>query len=356
MLDLSSLPPEIAKVAGELAKKIKFEAMNDKGANGYVLVGHHGLLERKVVVKFYFWGDGVHAEPKYLSDLASPHVLGVYDAATVGDGWAYFVTPFCENGDLDDVIEKGGIGVRRALDSLIEVASGTSFIHGKGFLHRDLKPSNVFCDNNGKLVIGDFGSVVKKGANGYTETQSRHSLVYRTPEEISSKRAYEQGDVYQLGLMLYQLLGGHLPYLEQDWLKPGELAYYSSLSAPDNQLYATSVIEKKIVSGKLLDFGSLPAWCPPKLVSTIRKCCHVDYQKRFPNVSSLITHLNNVRSSLPDWRLEPLPVLYRDHCRYRVVEANGLYRVEKMVAGPWRKVNAIQPTSCRLAIEAAERL
>lgn len=355
MVDLSALPSNVAVAALELAKKIAFEHINDKGANGYVLIGHHSMLGRKVVVKFYYWGDGVHAEPKFLSDLASPHVLQVDDAATAGDGWAYFVTPFCEKGDLDDVMEKGRIGVRSAVDYVIEIASGASYIHGKGFLHRDLKPSNVFCENSGKLVIGDFGSVVMKGAKGYTETASKHSLLYRTPEEIEAQRAYEQGDVYQLGIILYQLLGGNLPYAEKAWLAPAELEHYSTLSSPDDQIYATGIIEKKILAGKLIDLKSLPPWCPAPLISVIRKCCNVAHEKRFPNVSALITKLNNLRPTLPDWRFEPEPVLHRSSSRFRIVETRGLFRVEKMISGPWRKINAIAPTSLEQAIEAAEK-
>ena len=203
-----------------LPQNIAFYSINDKGGNGYVLIGRNQIIERKVVVKFYYWGYGAHAEPKILSELASPHVLKVDDAASIDEDYAYFITPYCEQGDLDDLLLKGGIGVRRAIDILLDIASGTSFIHGKGFLHRDLKPSNIFCEHNGKFVIGDFGSVVKKGDHGYTETRSHHSLLYRTLEEIKFGRAYEQSDVYEIGIVFYQLLGGLLSYDEQAWLNP----------------------------------------------------------------------------------------------------------------------------------------
>ena len=197
---------------------------------------------------------------------------------------------------------------------------------------------------------------MKKGANGYTETASKHSLLYRTPEEIQSKRAYEQGDVYQLGVILYQLLGGRLPYGEQDWLKPDEQSHYLTLSHPENQFYANGIIEQKIVAGKLLDLTSLPPWCPSQVVSVIKKCCAKAHGSRFPNLSALITKLNNVRPTLPDWRLEPTPVLYRSNSCFKLVETNGQYRVEKRVGGPWRKVNSVKATSLKQAIDAAEKL
>jgi serine/threonine protein kinase len=357
-IDLATLPGNIAATAEELAKKIEFESINDKGGNGYVLIGRNRLIDRKVVVKFYYWGDGAHAEPKLLSELASEHVLRVDDAASIDKDAAYFITPFCEAGDLDDVIRKGGIGVKRAVDMLLEVASGASFIHGKGFLHRDIKPSNIFCENGGRLVIGDFGSVVKKGDHGYAKTGSRHSLLYRTPEEITSGRAYERGDIYQLGIMLYQILGGSLPYDEDAWLKPRELARRRELTYPDNQIYASGIIEQRIVKGKLLDLNSLPSWCPQKLVSVIRKCCKIELTARFESVSALMAKINNLRASLPDWRLEPYPVLHRRHAKFRVVEAKGRYSIEKMVRSgtSWRKVHDANPSSIEEAIEAAQHL
>lgn len=359
MIEFSTLPGNIATTATELSKKIDFETINDKGGNGYVLIGRNRQLHRKVVVKFYFWGDGAHVEPKLLSDLASPNVLEVHDAAAIDSDDAYFITPFCDQGDLDDIIAAGGIGVRQAADMLLQVASGTNFIHAKGFVHRDLKPSNVFKRADDSLVIGDFGSVVKKNHSGYAETKSRHSLLYRTPEEIATDRAYEQSDIYQLGIMLYQLLGGKLPYDLMEWLNSDEKAKYAKLSYPDNDIYAAKAFESRVISkGRLLDLSSLPPWCPSDLKNMIRTCCKVDHTKRFESVSALIGKLNNLRASLPDWRCEPVPVLHRARAKFRVVSSRGSYSIEKMVASgtTWRKVHAEKPSTLREAVEAVEKL
>ena len=358
-VDLSILPANIAATAADLSMKIEFESINSKGGNGYVLIGRNRQLARKVVVKFYFWGDGAHVEPKLLSDLASRNVLEVYDAAAIDQQDAYFVTPFCDHGDLDDVIAAGGIGIRDAVDMLLQVASGTSFIHGKGYLHRDLKPLNVFKRGDGTLVIGDFGSIVRKGDNGYTETKSRHTLLYRTPEEVVTRRAYEQSDIYQLGVMFYQLLGGRLPYNLMDWLNLKERKEYAKLLQPDNEIYAAGVFESRIIAkGNLLDLNSLPAWCPSDLRKVISTCCKVDHTKRFESVSALIAKLNNLRASLPDWRCESQPVLYRKHAKFRILGSPGDYWIEKMVvAGAnWRKVHAARGSTLRDVVQAAEGL
>ena len=239
-------------------------------------------------MKFYYWGDGAHAEPKLLSDLACENVLKVDDAAAIDREDAYFMTPFCENGDLDGVISEGRFGVIKAIDSILDIAAGASFVHSKGYIHRDLKPSNIFCNDNGRLVIGDFGSVVKKGAAGYAQTGSRHSPLYRTPEEISTGRAYEVGDVYQIGIIFYQLLGGKLPYEEEYWLNSRQARKYNELPHPDNQIYAREVLNDRILKGQIIDTRTLPVWCPKELVSIIRRCCNIDKDKRFIQISDLI--------------------------------------------------------------------
>lgn len=357
-VDLSPLPATIANAAKNLEKKYEFETLNLKGGNGYVLVGINRLLHRKVVIKFYYWGGGAHAEPQNLSSLASPHVLRVEDAASIDQNDAYFVTPFCERGDLDDILKHERIGVVQAVDYLQQIASGASFIHGAGYIHRDLKPSNIFCDANSKLVIGDFGSVVKIGDQGYTETASTHSLIYRTPEEISTSRAYTQGDVYQLGIILYQLLGGRLSYDLLDWLPSKQRAECDLLGHPDNEIYADGIVRNLIQKGKVVDLNSLPAWCPRSLVSVIRKCTKINRVHRFESVSALKAKLSNVRASLPDWRLEPEPVLHRNKNKLRLIKVGNLYHIEKMARNStsWRRVHGVKPAPLMDIVALAERL
>ncbi len=356
--DLSKLPCAIRPTAEDLAKKFEFETDIQKGNNGFVLVGTNRLTRQKIVVKFYYWGDGAHLEPKHLCDLASPYTLQVYDAAAIDKDNAYFVTQYCDHGDLDQCIGKGGIGIRQAVEIIIEIASGVDHIHSEGFIHRDLKPSNIFCTPDNKFVIGDFGSVVAKNENGYADTGSKHSLLYRTPEEASNGRAYPQGDIYQVGIVLYQLLGGRLYYNETEWLSAKERAIYHAKSEPENQFYANGIIENKIISGRLLDYSSLPAWVPAKLVRVIRKCCNPNYKARFGSVSELIVCLSNLRSSLPDWRLEPEPVLHKHEAKFRLTSCGGRYLVERKASehAVWRKQKKYPAMTLKEAVKLVESL
>jgi serine/threonine protein kinase len=357
-VDLGNLPDCIRPTADELAKKFEFEKDITKGCNGYVLVGRNMLTRQKIVVKFYYWGDGAHLEPRTLCDLASPHTLRVLDAAAIDKDNAYFVTEYCEHGDLDEHLESGRIGVRRAVEIILNVATGVNEIHSAGFIHRDLKPSNVFCRSDNKFVIGDFGSVVKLNSNGFSETASKHSLIYRTPEEVATGRAYPQGDIYQIGLILYQLLGGVLHCNETEWLSEKQLQIYQAFNEPEDQLYASGIIEKKIAAGKIVDYSSFPAWIPEKLVRVVRKCCRVNPEDRHGSVSDLIVQLSNLRSSLPDWRLEPEPVLHKRGSKFRLTQIGAKYVVEKKSGehAAWRKQNKHAAMTLYDAVKLVEGL
>ena len=357
-VDLSALSGNIRTKAEQLARDIEFERLIVKGANGYVLIGNNRVLGRRVAVKFYYWGDGDHAEPALLARLESENVLKVHHAESIDADDAFFITPFCEFGDLDDAMAAHKFGPVEAVDVITQVAAGVSYLHGQHYLHRDLKPSNVFCVDGGQFVIGDFGSVVARNDQGYAQTVTRHSLLYRPPEELAERRSYEQGDVYQLGLVMFQLLGGRLPYEESEWLNAKELRKYEALTGAERQLFAAVIIEGKIAKGRIAELGTLPCWVPNNLVSVVRRCCKIDRQGRFESAAALIAKLNNIRGGLPDWKIDEHPVLHRERKKFRVVEVGGRYIIEKMVrdAVAWRTERQMNPSSLEEAIDMAEGL
>lgn len=355
-VDLSVLPEAIREKALELSGSIEFSKSITKGANGHVLIGTNKILDRSVVVKFYYWGGGDHAEPALLAALDSDHVLKVFDAAAINGDDAYFMTPFCEGGDLDDKLEKSKLGPLEAIDVILQIASGLSDLHGSGYLHRDLKPSNIFCASDNKYLIGDFGSVVVQNAEGYAQTLTRHSLLYRPPEELALKRSFRQGDIYQLGMVLFQLLGGYLPYEERLWLTSKQQKEYDAKTGFEQQLYAASLIEDRISKGKMLDFGSLPPWVPKSLVAVIRKASAVDYTRRYAVTADFCSSLNNLRSNAPDWRIGEHAVLHRPKKQIRVIVTSKGLAIEKRVNGDWRTERQLKPADWTEAIEMAEDL
>lgn len=356
MLNLDALPAALQPTAKRLAENISFDNFVKKGGNGYVLIGRNRLLAQDVVVKFYYWGGGDHAEPALLASLNCPNILQVLYAEKINNDDAFFVTPFCEMGDLDDALEQRNFGPLQAVDVLLQIAAGVSYLHAKRLLHRDLKASNVFCLANGCFVIGDFGSVVSQNAEGCAITLTRHSLLYRPPEEILTRSMSRQSDIYQLGLLLFQVLGGSLPYDECDWLSGAQKVSYALLPKSDRQLFATKIIEDKICRGKILNFSSLPPWVPVNLKNIVRQACALNAGKRYETVADMAASLSNLRSGVPDWRIEEDPVLFRKKKMFRITrQLHGLV-IEKNVGGGWRTEQRFKPKDMSEAVAIAESL
>lgn len=353
---IENLPPKLQPTAARLGESITFSGSIEKGANGHVLFGHHRLLDRMVVVKFYYWGDGVHIEPAMLARLESDHVLKVDHAESIDENDAFFITRYCSAGDLDDVLATRLFGPVEAIDVLLQLGAGVSYLHGEGYVHRDLKPSNLFVTDDGRKVIGDFGSVVQIGGEDFVNSLSKHSIIYRPPEDFVGNRFYRQGDIYQLGIVLYQLLGGALPYEIENWLTLQQIAHGATLDEVDRQMFYNSVIETRIRRGKVLKLDSLQDYVPDNLKRVIRKACHLNKDSRYPTAADFLVTLNNIRRCVFDWRVDDGVLTLCDrNRRYRIVNFGGQFHVEKQVAAGWRRQHGLTSHTRADAIAGVER-
>jgi serine/threonine protein kinase len=223
-------PEEIEIQLAELREHYELIEQDGRGANGYLFFAKNKISGQEVAIKFYCGApdETQHDEPRQLATIASPNVLPILDAKSVSGSWGYFVTPKCADGDLDDVI--GGCPtVHFAIDLAIGVCRGVSAIHAANMVHRDLKPGNVVLDG-GRPRIADFGSV-RKLEDGEQHTRaSKHSVLYRPPESFEEDVYTKAGDVYQVGLLSYQLLGGALPYDGESYLNSRERKEYAQIT------------------------------------------------------------------------------------------------------------------------------
>jgi serine/threonine protein kinase len=207
-LDFDSLnvPVEIRTSLKELSDNISIQKYCPIGANGYLFFGHNKILDKKVAIKYYYWGGEkkYHAEPKRLSVIKSDNVIEIFHAEMIDNEWAFFITPYCQQGDLDTLLAKEKISVCESVDILLQVLNGLSHLHGSSLVHRDLKPANIFFTDQRKAVIGDFGSVKKVPNGDGAVPGSGHSVLYRPLESITIGKYGYSGDIYQLGIVLYQ--------------------------------------------------------------------------------------------------------------------------------------------------------
>lgn len=212
MIETENLPNEVADALTGLADHYQnFERIN-RGANGYLYFAKNKVSKMDVVIKVYAGdpGENRHDEPRQLSALTCPNVLPILEARSISDEWAFFMTPRCFEGDLDDVIQSKP-SVHKALDIAVGICSGVSSIHAARMLHRDLKPGNIVM-LSGTPRIADFGSVSAIKDGHQDVVASRHSILWRPPESFDTGRYSKKGDVYQIGMAVYQLLGERLYY------------------------------------------------------------------------------------------------------------------------------------------------
>lgn len=341
----SNAPTEIKNSLLELSRNIDFSREDLKASNGYVFFGTNRVTGLKVTLKYYYWGGKAeyHAEPRQLAQINSDNVLKIHDAGLLDAKWAYFVTPTCTGGDLDQVLESGPIGTRSALEYTYQALSGLSHLHAARFLHRDIKPSNLYRTEEGAIVIGDFGSVKRLPDAEITIPASSHSLLYRPPETIVTNSYGVAGDVYQCGLVLYQLLGGYLPYEGRAWLKKRELTQLDSLvTQSDQQYYIDNCIKAKIAEGNAINLSTLPPWVPKSIGRIINKACHAQPGQRFQTASAFMAKLHQVRPDILDWQIiDGAPTLL-GNVSYRITSTEAGLSVHKRAGADWRKDRTIE--------------
>ncbi|MBU0966253.1 MAG: serine/threonine protein kinase [Proteobacteria bacterium] len=359
--DILDVPTPIKTKLLGLSKNIEITKRSRKGSNGWLFFGQNRIHKQKVAIKFYDWGGKAkyHAEPKNLATINSENVTQILDASFVDTDYAFFLTPYFENGDLDNEICNGIQGNLRAIAVSRDILSGLSHLHAQSLLHRDLKAQNILIGDDNKAVIGDFGSVKKIPQGNTSVPGSGHSLIYTPPESITSGLYGIPGDIYQVGIILFQMLGGRLPYEEYSWLNFRELKKYRAIPDDiDRQIFATKCIKKKIEKCKIVDLSTLPPWVCIPLRRTISKACNIDPGKRYQSCSEFLARLNFIRGQIHDWKIESGCPVRQGVNRHRVVYNTKklYYFVQKDKGAGWRKDNSFQGKDLTELVSEIEKI
>lgn len=151
-------------------------------------------------------------EAELLFQLNHPNIVKVLDYGLL-DGTAYIVLPYFEAGTLKDRLAQGPLSPKEGARIISQLASALQYAHDEGIIHRDVKPSNVLFDQDGTALLTDFGFAhLISGSVSLTGSAMVGTPAYMSPEQIQGKPLSPQTDQYALGVMLYEISTGTLPF------------------------------------------------------------------------------------------------------------------------------------------------
>lgn len=160
--------------------------------------------------------DSYKAEVECIRNLLHPNVILFYDQFCESD-YAFIVMEFCEHGSLVDYMEKHGCLPIKLFDRwMYQIIDATRYLHSRGLAHADLKPANILIDSNMRLKLADFG-ISRFYNNGEFTSSFKGSIGYMPPESFNGA-PYDpfKADLWSLGITLYQLVEGKLPWHSKD--------------------------------------------------------------------------------------------------------------------------------------------
>ena len=214
-----------------LAERYRLESLIGRGRHGIVYRAQHLELDRPVAVKL------IQAPPLEDQELAlrleregisacrvqHPNAVSVFDFALSEEGFPFLVMELLEGEPLDHELARGPLTPERCAQLVSPICSVLTEAHGQGVIHRDIKPQNIFLarDRSGEEIVKvvDFGiaTFVDGGDTRLTAAGNRPGTpAYMAPERFSDEPYDGRVDVYSLGVMLYELLSGRLPFQVDD--------------------------------------------------------------------------------------------------------------------------------------------
>lgn len=190
------------------------------GGMGTIFRGYDKLLERTVAIKSLHphlattsYAERFIQEGQTIASLAHPNLVTVYDVGSI-DGLPYLVMEYIDGEDLATIIERNGaMAPAAAVPLAVQICRGLGYAHDKGIVHRDVKPQNILVTGVGHVKIVDFG--IARVASSLEMTEPGWVLgtaQYLAPEVAVGQQATTQSDLYSLGVVLYRLFTGQLPF------------------------------------------------------------------------------------------------------------------------------------------------
>lgn len=229
------------------------------------ILAHHLRANSEMLERF-------RREAKTLQQLEHPNIVKYVDAFEY-EGQFVIVMEYVSGGSLFDLLKKGPLPIDRARKIALGLCDALIRSHQLNIIHRDLKPENVLMDESGSPKLADFG--VARLSEGTRMTRSGLKVgtaPYMSPEAWDGRVLDEQTDIWSLGVMLYEMLSGQVPF-------DGD---------------TDSAIMKKVFTAKPPELKKLRSDVPPTLIKTVTRMLNGDKKKRYQSMREVAVELEGI--------------------------------------------------------------
>ena len=262
---------------GQTLGKYKIVAPLGNGGFGAVYLARDTWIDKDVAVKVPHKQNvnfsELLREPRLLAALDHPNIVSITTAEKQEDVF-FIVMEYVEGKTLEDVIsDTGALSAELALEYSLQISLAVDYAHRQGVIHRDLRPPNVLVSDSGVLKVADFGTsrFLEIAAHGMTVIGSPQ---YMAPEQFDGKAVFAS-DIYSLGVTMYQMLTGTLPY---DAPAPGDL---------------DKLRRGELVSAPRVRWPSIPK----SLNDVVMKAMEPDLRARYGKASDILEDLKESRAT-----------------------------------------------------------
>jgi eukaryotic-like serine/threonine-protein kinase len=258
-----------------------------RGATSRVYLSHDPFTDRNVAIKVVKHDPDIDAQLRtryeriFLNEaalagkLSHPHIIAIYDA-DVDEDLGYIVMEFVAGTTLRRHCDPDRLmPMQDVVETAFKCASALDYAYRHGIIHRDIKPANILVGRQGEIKITDFGGAFQRN-HDQTQIRDVGTPAYMSPEQIREEELDQQTDIYSLGVVMYQLLTGRLPFHADS---SGALIY-------------------QILNGDPPPAGSLRADLTPELEAIVMKALARDREKRYRSWQQFMDELSRANRSL----------------------------------------------------------